>query len=116
MFYYKIPIDKFDYNMPFLIGNFSLEFAYIKTFDSYTNSDFISITEEEFLNVETEIVSNSTENQQVSIDKSNEIQTESLQAKLLLNQASIIAKQKEQDEALALILLNQAEVRNDSIV
>lgn len=38
-----------------------------------------------------------------------EISGEEIQAQILLNQADIIAKQQEQDEVLAAILLNQIE-------
>lgn len=37
-------------------------------------------------------------------------ETELIQAEILLNQADILAKQNEQDEVLAAILLNQMEV------
>lgn len=38
-----------------------------------------------------------------------ELALEEVQAQILLNQADIIAKQQEQDEVLAVILLNQME-------
>ena len=45
--------------------------------------------------------------------KPTETENEFIQAEILLNQAEIIAKQKEQDEVLAELLLGQQEVQAD---
>ena len=58
MNYYKIPIDKFDYGMPFRIGHIRSDYAYIATLDKYEDENiYIPITKEEL-----DIIGNVTPN------------------------------------------------------